>query len=255
MGFLAQTGLAILAGLVFLLGSSLLLAWLLLRKAELARTAAQARRVGLVGVFFCCLALSLAGTSAFLTRIITSGKSEVPWSGLTMGQTTAGVEGAARAKAGEEADRKNKGLSADLGRLAGLLLDQGRWEEAEDLFRQALEADQEALGQRYRSYTGLLNNLAGAVEAQGRLEEAEQLYRRALAMDRRLLGPDHPDFAVGLNNLAGVQKTAPRARERAKKRTRTPMARFGPTAPLAMGRFLLTGWTRSYSTSLRSLKM
>ncbi|MBV8269757.1 MAG: tetratricopeptide repeat protein [Planctomycetaceae bacterium] len=73
--------------------------------------------------------------------------------------------------------------------LAGLLRDQGRYEEAELLYRRALGI----------VYT--LNNLAGLLRTQGRYEEAEPLYRRALAIYETTLGPEHPQTGTCRVNL------------------------------------------------------
>jgi len=87
-------------------------------------------------------------------------------------------------------------------RLASVAQDQGRYEEAEELFRQALEIDEKTIGRDHPDYSTRLNNLAVAVRAQGRYEEAEELYRQALKIDEETIGRDHPDYSTRLNNLA-----------------------------------------------------
>jgi tetratricopeptide (TPR) repeat protein len=81
---------------------------------------------------------------------------------------------------------------------------QGRYAEAEGLYR---EGARDRQGHDWRAASGLcdhLNNLAGVVEAQGRYAEAEGLYREALEIDKATIGERHPDYAAHLNNLAGV---------------------------------------------------
>ncbi|WP_454282317.1 tetratricopeptide repeat protein [Roseovarius sp. MBR-79] len=90
---------------------------------------------------------------------------------------------------------------------------QGRYAEAEALYREALEIDRATIGEGYPYDAILLNNLAGVVRAQGRLEEAESLYREALEIDRATVGEGHRDFASGLNNLAGVVRLQDRYEE------------------------------------------
>jgi len=52
---------------------------------------------------------------------------------------------------------------------------QGRYEEAEPLYRDALAMGQRLLGEAHPAVANSLNNLAGLYESQGRYEEAEPL--------------------------------------------------------------------------------
>jgi tetratricopeptide (TPR) repeat protein len=79
---------------------------------------------------------------------------------------------------------------------------QGRYEEAEPLYRDALAMKKRLLGEAHPDVATSLNNLALLYDSQGRYEEAEPLYLDALAMKKRLLGEAHPDVATSLNNLA-----------------------------------------------------
>ncbi|WP_074785559.1 tetratricopeptide repeat protein [Roseovarius tolerans] len=80
----------------------------------------------------------------------------------------------------------------------------GRYEEAEGLYREALEIDRATIGEGHSNYATSLNNLALVVEAQGRYAEADGLYREVLAIDRATIGERHQTYAIGLNNLAVV---------------------------------------------------
>jgi tetratricopeptide (TPR) repeat protein len=92
--------------------------------------------------------------------------------------------------------------SADLSKQATEYLKQGRYSEAEPLFKRALAINEKALGPDHPGTTQGLNNLAVLYRTQGRYGEAEPLYRRALAIHEKALGPNHPDTAQSLNNLA-----------------------------------------------------
>src|SRR6056297_2314581 len=81
---------------------------------------------------------------------------------------------------------------------------QGRYAEAEGLYREALEIDRATIGEGHPTYAIRLNNLAGVVKAQGRSSEAERLYREAVEITRATVGEGHPNYAIRLNNLAGV---------------------------------------------------
>lgn len=67
--------------------------------------------------------------------------------------------------------------SKSIGLFASLYRSQGRYEEAEQLYRRALEGWEEKLGPKHPDTLGTVQNLAGVYWNQGRYEEAEQLYR------------------------------------------------------------------------------
>ena len=73
---------------------------------------------------------------------------------------------------------------------------QGRYAEAEPLYKRALAIREKALGPDHPDVAKALNNLAVLYQKQGRYAEAEPLYKRALAIREKALGPDHPDVAT-----------------------------------------------------------
>ncbi|MGB0506832.1 MAG: tetratricopeptide repeat protein [Pikeienuella sp.] len=84
------------------------------------------------------------------------------------------------------------------------LRDMGRYEEAEPLYRQALEIGEATIGREHPNYATRLNNLASLLRAMGRYEEAEPLYRQAMEIDEATIGREHPSYATRLNNLAAL---------------------------------------------------
>jgi tetratricopeptide (TPR) repeat protein len=80
--------------------------------------------------------------------------------------------------------------------------DQGRYLEAEPLYKRALAIDEKSLGPDHPTVGTRLNNLAALYDIQGRYAEAEPLYKRALAIAEKALGPDQPEVGGELNNLA-----------------------------------------------------
>jgi tetratricopeptide (TPR) repeat protein len=104
-------------------------------------------------------------------------------------------------------------LAISLGCLALLYQSQGRYEEAEPLYLQALAIGEQQLGKDHPDVATRLNNLAGHYESQGRYEEAEPLYLQALAISEQQLGKDHPDVAIRLNNLACLYQSQGRYEE------------------------------------------
>jgi tetratricopeptide (TPR) repeat protein len=68
---------------------------------------------------------------------------------------------------------------------------QGRLEEAEKMYGQALAGYKKALGAVHTSTLNTVNNLGGLYAGQGKLQEADEMYRQALAGKEEVLGPDH----------------------------------------------------------------
>ena len=83
---------------------------------------------------------------------------------------------------------------------------QGKYTEAEGLFKRALAIREKALGANHPDVGQSLNNLANVYRAQGKYSEAEGLYKRALAIREKALGANHPDVGQTLNNLANVYR-------------------------------------------------
>ena len=90
--------------------------------------------------------------------------------------------------------------------LASLYRVQGKYGEAEPLYRRALAIREKSLGSDHPQVATSLNNLAGLYHGQGKYDEAEPLFRRALAIREKSLGSDHPHVAISLNNLAELYR-------------------------------------------------
>jgi CHAT domain-containing protein/Flp pilus assembly protein TadD len=91
-----------------------------------------------------------------------------------------------------------------LNNLALLYQEQGRYADAEPLYKRSLAIRQKTLGPDHPDVATSLNNLAWLYKDQGRYADAEPLYKRSLAIKETSLGPDHPDVATALNNLAAL---------------------------------------------------
>jgi CHAT domain-containing protein/Flp pilus assembly protein TadD len=90
--------------------------------------------------------------------------------------------------------------------VADCLSLQGRYGEAESVYRRALAIYEAAQSARHTNVPGrgaahILTNLAILLEAQSRFAEAEPLFQRALSIEE-LLGSERPDTATALNNSA-----------------------------------------------------
>ncbi len=94
--------------------------------------------------------------------------------------------------------------AASLNNLAQQYFNQGRYDEAEVLFKRALAIREKALGLEHPDTSVSLSNLAMLYRVQGRYGEAELLNKRSLAISEKALGAEHPDTAISLNNLADL---------------------------------------------------
>jgi hypothetical protein len=75
-------------------------------------------------------------------------------------------------------------------------------QEAELLYRRALEIRRKKLGDKHPLTALSYNNLAVCLDDQGKPAEALPLYRRALDFRRAALGEEHPETAASYSNVA-----------------------------------------------------
>ena len=104
-------------------------------------------------------------------------------------------------------------VALSLNNLAELYYSQGRYSEAEPLFKQALDLRKRTLAENHPLVASSLNSLAELYRRQGRYSEAEPLLKQALELRKRTLGENHPDVASSLNNLAELYKNQGRYSE------------------------------------------
>ncbi|KAI8686582.1 NACHT domain-containing protein [Fusarium keratoplasticum] len=88
--------------------------------------------------------------------------------------------------------------------LGSVLRYQGKYEEAEQMNRRALEGHEKVLGREHPHTLGSISNLGLVLQYQGKYEEAEQMHRRALEARERVLGREHPDTLASVGNLGLV---------------------------------------------------
>ena len=90
--------------------------------------------------------------------------------------------------------------------LAILLNDQGNVNEAEILYRRALETREQTLGLEHPDTLTSVNDLGTFLMKQGKLAEAEPLLQRAVEGRKRTLGANHPHTLNSIANLAHLHK-------------------------------------------------
>jgi tetratricopeptide (TPR) repeat protein/CHAT domain-containing protein len=85
---------------------------------------------------------------------------------------------------------------------AGRLYQEGRYEQALPVAREACDLARRRAGAQHPLFAASLNNLAGLYRAMGEHAAALPLARQALEATRAALGEAHPNFAISLDNLA-----------------------------------------------------
>lgn len=90
------------------------------------------------------------------------------------------------------------------GNLAISVRRQGRYLEAEALFRHAIAAGEPVLGPDHPDVVKSLNGLADTLRLRGQYPEAEALFRRVLAVRERTLGANNADTGQALGGLANT---------------------------------------------------
>ena len=136
---------------------------------------------------------------------------EVEKLGGGLGAVTATVCGALRTWLAEEGRAAleripagNKGRPRLLNNLGRLLKDQGDYEGAAPLYREALQIRRETLGNRHPSTLISIFNLSMLMRAKGEEEEAKRLCREAVDGSRQALGDGHPTTQARLRNPWGI---------------------------------------------------
>ena len=81
-----------------------------------------------------------------------------------------------------------------------------QYEQAEPLFKRALQIREQVLGSEHPDVAASLNNLALLYQAQGKYEQAEPLLKRALEIVEQAGGPEDLRVSKSLNNLASLYK-------------------------------------------------
>ena len=104
-------------------------------------------------------------------------------------------------------------LAVTLNNLAGLYHTQGRYAEADQIFKAVASLFELVLGPNDPRVGTALNNVAVVYRSQGRDADAEPFFQRALSVWETALGPDHTLVAVALDNLAQLYKAQGRYSE------------------------------------------
>jgi tetratricopeptide (TPR) repeat protein len=91
-----------------------------------------------------------------------------------------------------------------LTRIGSCLQSDGRYGEAEVVFRNVLEMREGACGPEHADTLTSVSQLGSVLARQGKYEEAEAMHRRALQGYEKVLGLEHPDTLTSVSQLGSV---------------------------------------------------
>ena len=90
-------------------------------------------------------------------------------------------------------------------RVANLLYDQGKYAEAEPLFREALEGYRRELGDAHPDYGDTCYNFAIFLVEQGKHDEAASFFDRAAAAYEQCYGASHSETEDARSKAAALR--------------------------------------------------
>ena len=123
------------------------------------------------------------------------------------------------------------GVSRALHNLGSFAYRQGRYGEAQDFYRQAVEARVRSTGEFNPEVANSLNGLAASAFTRGDYALNDSVQRRILAIRRRILPPGHPDIVASLTAIsaaARMRSDATEAESYAEQAVATAEARLAP---------------------------
>ncbi|KAL4864422.1 hypothetical protein BDV12DRAFT_205678 [Aspergillus spectabilis] len=97
--------------------------------------------------------------------------------------------------------------------IADCLTSDGRYHEAEALYKELLEWNWERNGRKHPDSLNSMANLASTYRNQGRWNEAEKLEVQVIKTSKTALGPRHPDTLTSMANLASTYRNQGRWNE------------------------------------------
>ncbi|KAL4947389.1 hypothetical protein BDW69DRAFT_204458 [Aspergillus filifer] len=104
----------------------------------------------------------------------------------------------------EEEFNVKKGYKILIQNIAACLASDGRYYEAEPLYRELLGWDQEKNGREHPTALTSMANLSSTIWNQGRWNEAEKLDVQVMETRKTVLGAEHPDTVASMANLAST---------------------------------------------------
>jgi tetratricopeptide (TPR) repeat protein/tRNA A-37 threonylcarbamoyl transferase component Bud32 len=125
-------------------------------------------------------------------------------SSVRLGDDDMAARWALHARALERASHTPRVRATVLGNLGSFAFEQGRLDEAGQLYARAATLMTQALGWEHPVTARCLNNLGNVAVRNGELGRARESFQQALEIMERTLGPDHPDIVATSSNLSQV---------------------------------------------------
>ena len=101
-------------------------------------------------------------------------------------------------------DSLSLNIATTFNSLAGIYIDLGRDEDAEELYLKALFIREIKLGKDHPDYAGVLNNLAGIAQFKGEYAKAIEMFQQAIKTFEKTFGKENVKYARSLHNLGNV---------------------------------------------------
>ena len=118
--------------------------------------------------------------------------------------TSAGPEGVKELNLDALAKSKDPNVALSLANLATSYEAQGKYKQAEEIWRKVLSINESAYGIEHPAYAESLQSLARLNTETGKYQEALRLQNKAVQVFELSYGPGHPKTATSLNRLAAI---------------------------------------------------
>lgn len=82
----------------------------------------------------------------------------------------------------------------------------GNYDEARELYLQALKQTESLYGQNHPSIADINNNLAILLKKEGKYTEALDYLKQALKVSKHFYGQQHPDVGIYLTNVGDIYR-------------------------------------------------
>ena len=101
----------------------------------------------------------------------------------------------------DDISRDSEGEKEEIG-LTDSIRQQGKYAEAEAMYRQTLQLQEKVLGKYHLDILMSIEDIALLLRQQGKHAEAEAMYRQMLQLQEKVLGKDHPETLRSMKGLA-----------------------------------------------------
>ena len=101
-------------------------------------------------------------------------------------------------------DKEHPETLVSMNNLEGMLRDQGKYEQTEEMHRQTLGLKNMMIGEVHPSTLMSMNNLGLMLSDQSKYKQAGEMHRQAPRLSETVLSKEHPSTMASMNNLEPV---------------------------------------------------